>query len=99
MKQPAKRQKAGAQREILLVVGSSTHGPWCNVHYVKAIEIKNAQPTTAIRIRVKGIDDAPEQLYIHKGPGMKPMNIPRGQMKVERIKGVEPITVVAHCGP
>lgn len=96
---PAKRQKAGAEREILLVVGSSTDGPWCNVNYVKSIKVVNAEPTTAIRIRVRGLDNAPDQVFIHKGPGYKPINIPRGQMRVERIRGTEPITVVAYCGP
>ena len=37
--------------------------------------------------------------YIHKGPGMKTVNIPRGEVQIQRVKGKEPLTITAYCGP
>ena|SRR3990167_1885622 len=98
--QRIKRMKDGASRKLLLSVASTTDSPWSSVAYVKAIEVTGAGPKTVIRIQVR--DSERRQMlfeYMHEGPGLKTVNIPRGEIRIRRIRGKEPLTITAHCGP
>lgn len=98
MQSPSRRQKSGAKKKILLLVESKGDGPWCQVHLCKAIEVRGADPETAIRICILN-DKQDAMTYTIKGRDTKLVNIPNAKLKVERIKGNCPITVTAICGP
>lgn len=95
-----RRPKAEATRKQLLLVSSGTHGPWSPVSYVRCLEVLGASEKTTIRILVRDATTrTPMFSYLHKGPGIKYLNVPRGEMAIRRVRGTEPITVVAYCGP
>jgi hypothetical protein len=95
-----RRLKNGASRRQLLMASSTNDGPWCAVRFVKTIEVCGASADTTIKIEVRDElrNDEPPA-YTHKGNGHKAVNIPRGEVKITRLKGKEPITVYAHSGP
>lgn len=68
--------------------------------YVKLLEIRGALPKTLIRFVVR--DPKRREMifeYLQKGSGRKAVNIPRGEIQAQRVRGNEPVTITAHCGP
>lgn len=96
-----RRPKIEATRKQLLLVNGVGHSPWSVVSYVRAIEVLGASGReSVIRIVVRDVSRrTPLFDYIHRGPGTRTVNIPRGELRVLRVKGTEPLTVIAYCGP
>lgn len=97
---PSKQVKLAAVHKQLLAIGANGDGPWCPIKFVKGIEVLGAFPGTIIRIVVRDPDRRVIIFkYIKKGSGMKMLNIPRGEIQIQRVKGNEPLTITAYCGP
>lgn len=98
--QSSKQVKSEAAHKQLLALGTTGDSPWSPVQFVKGVEILGAFPGTLVRIVVRDPERRnPEFKYLHKGSGMKILNFPRGEMQVQRVKGKEPLTITAYCGP
>lgn len=91
--------KTRYKKKLLLLLDSIERtSPWSRVLYVRGIELLGGEPDSAIRIEVR--DDSqqtPHFPYMQRGPGTKHVNIPRGEIRVIRLRGTEPITVYALC--
>lgn len=87
------------RRQVLMAASKADEGPWCPISYVKQIEVHGGQKTDLVRVEVRDGTriTAPDPYYI-KGPSVKQVNIPRGSIRIVRVKGTDPITVYAHCG-
>ena len=87
------------RKQVLMAASKAIEGPWCPISYVKQIEVQGGLENDMVRIEVRDSTrvSTPDPYYI-KGPRMKQVNIPRGSIRVVRVKGALPITVYAHCG-
>lgn len=84
--------------QVVLVTFSKTHGPRVPVRRMRKIEVRDAGSRDVIRLHVDEHDlaHAPEPMTL-KGSGIKHFLLPRGSVRVERVAGDNPITVLAHC--
>lgn len=85
-------------RQVALVTYSKEDGPKTVVSRLRKIEVRDATPKDVVRI-VFGDHDlvtTPSALLL-RGSMTKHVNFPRGTVRVERVEGTSPITVLAHC--
>ena len=86
------------KKQLLLLNSVEKTSPWSRIAYVRAIELRGGEPESAIRIEVRDESlKSPHFPYLQRGQGVKNVNIPRGELRIVRLRGSEPITVYALC--
>jgi hypothetical protein len=84
--------------EQVLQISSTSDGPWVEVSRVRRIVVRGAGKEDEIKLRFKDGDDvAPMKSVKIKGEADRWLRFTKGKMKVERVKGKSPITVLAMC--
>lgn len=84
--------------EKVLCLHSQGDGPWVKAKRVREIVIRGASDRDVIRIEFRGhhLTTDPEPLVIRGSKG-RTLNYPDGELRVSRLAGKEPITVLAMC--
>lgn len=82
----------------LLALDSRHDGPWVPVRRLRKIEVRGASNDDIIRVHFAEHDlhTNPEPLLL-KGSVVRHINLPSGQVKVERVAGKAPVTILAIC--
>ena len=82
----------------LLTILSTTDGPWVPVRRLRRIEVDGGSKDDVVRIRFgdHNLQTPPEPVYI-RGNHHAQMDFPRGRVRVERISGRKPLTIMAIC--
>lgn len=85
-------------RKVQLVTYSKSDGPLVPVSRMRKLEVRDATKKDAVRLHFVDHDlaHAPAPLDV-RGSGIKHLNFPRGTVRIERVSGKTPITVLAHC--
>lgn len=91
--------KLRSPKKILLCLNNSDRAtPWSRLQFCRSLDIQGAAESSTIKIEVRS-DDVPSHFpYLKRGPGLKHVSIPRGEVRLIRVSGTEPITVYALCG-
>lgn len=85
------------RKQLLLMNSQEQEGPWCIVKYVKLVEIISADPRIKAIVQVKDSSRQSDPIdYVFEAPGKKIVNIPRGLVRVLRLRGDGPITAYAY---
>ena len=84
-------------RKILAVL-SKGNGPWVPVRRLRRIEVQGGSKEDVVRIHFGDHDlmTSPEPVFI-RGSHYVLMDFPRGSVRVERVAGRKPLTIMAVC--
>ena len=83
-------------KKCILMLASRNSSPWTKIHDVIAIEVSGAGRDDIVEIHHREPEGASRDPLIIKGSKIQNVLLPRGQVRIARVKGDTPVTVFAH---
>lgn len=77
---------------------STKDGPWVPVRRLRRIEVEGGSKEDVVRIHFGDheLQTNPDPVFI-RGNHHRNMDFPRGKVRVERVSGRKPLTILAIC--
>lgn len=84
-------------KEQLIQLHSTENSPWIPVERLKKLDFKGAGKEDLFRVHVRtdAMKSHPDP-KLKKGPGGLFLSVSRGKIRVERLKGTSPTTILAY---